>query len=227
MNRRKDEMEKNGPWHYAAHTQEDLPTLRSETWRAMEDAMKEGKVKAIGVSNFSIAHLERLKQTATVWPPAVNQIECHPLYPQKELLEYCAKEGIVVQAYASLGGQDAGKSFWKKVFPPAKGDKAPSRLLNTPPVEALASEVDKTPAQVLLRWALEKNLAIVPKSSSEKRMAENAEVFDFKLSGEQIETLENELSEAVSKAARDEGEDVKGMARLCWRSDPLRLLDFD
>lgn len=227
MNRRKDEMAEHGPWHYAAHSQENLPTLRSDTWRAMETALKEGKVKAIGVSNFSIAHLERLKETATVWPPAVNQIECHPLYPQTEILKYCAKEGIVVQAYASLGGQDAGKSFWRKVYPHKKGQDPVTKLLNTPPVLALSKEVARTPAQILLRWALENNLALVPKSSSPERMIENASIFDFSLSSEQTNSLQTELERAISEAATNEGESVTGMTRLCWRNDPLRLLDFD
>jgi aldehyde reductase len=227
MGRRKDVIAKDGPWQYASHSKDDLPMLRAETWRAMEKALEEGKVKAIGVSNFSVAHLERLKQTATIWPPAVNQIECHPLYPQKELLEYCAEEGIVVQAYASLGGQDAGKAFWKKVYPPKKGEQPVTKLLNSPPVLNLSKEVDRTPAQVLLRWALEKNLALVPKSSSPERMSENASIFDFSLSLEQMERLESALANAIAEAASKEGESVADMARLCWRNDPLRLLDFD
>jgi diketogulonate reductase-like aldo/keto reductase len=227
MNRRKDAMAENGPWFYAAHSKEDMPHLRSETWRAMEDAVKAGKVKSIGVSNFSIAHLERLKKTATIWPPAVNQIECHPLYPQTELLEYCVKEGIVVQAYASLGGQDAGKAFWKKVYKKTGKEAAVTKLLNTPPVLGLAKEVDRTPAQVLLRWALEKNAALVPKSSTPERMAENSDIFDFSLSPEQVLGLETQLQQALSQAAETEQESVKAMGRLCWRSDPLRLLEFD
>lgn len=227
MARRKDEIAKHGPWQYASHSKEELPHLRSDTWRAMETALQEGKVKAIGVSNFSIAHLERLKQTATIWPPAVNQIECHPLYVQKELLQYCAKEGIVVQAYASLGGQDAGKAFWKKVYPPKRGEQPVTKLLNTPPVLNLSREVGRTPAQVLLRWAMEKNLALVPKSSSPQRMSENANIFDFSLSREQIDQLESALATAIADAANKDGQSIADLSRLCWRNDPLRLLDFD
>ena len=227
MNRRKDAMAEHGPWHYAAHSKEDIPKLRSETWRAMEDAFKSGKVKAIGVSNFSIAHLERLKKTATIWPPAVNQIECHPLYPQRELLEYCQKEGIVVQGYASLGGQDAGKSFWKKLYKTPGKKKAVTKLLNTPPVLELADELDKTPAQILLRWALEQNVACIPKSSTPERMIENSEIFDFSLNPDQVDALETQLRQALTSAAECEEERVEAMERLCWRSDPLRLLDFD
>jgi diketogulonate reductase-like aldo/keto reductase len=273
MNRRKDEIAQHGPWHYATHKPEEMPTLRAETWRAMEDAVKCGRVKAIGVSNFTIQHLERLKKTATLWPPAVNQIECHPLYPQTELVEYCQKEGIVVQAYASLGGQDAGKGYWKKLYPIAKPPKqnkkrgssnnnsnmggddgaeadavpptvvATTKLWNAPPVVQLTHEINsnynnnnKTPAQILLRWALEKNLAIVPKTAMTERMVENAQLFDFSLSLEQMTNLEQQLKQAMEKVSLSEEEqedrnddqvDPATMGRLCWRNDPLRLLNFD
>ena len=115
MNRRKDLIAENGAWFYAADHCKDpakMVQVRSETWRAMEDALKEGKARSIGVSNFSVSHLKALKETATIWPPVVNQVEFHPLYPQPELLEYCQQEGILLQAYASLGGQDTGKKQW-------------------------------------------------------------------------------------------------------------------
>lgn len=227
MNRRNDEIAKNGPWFYATHSKEDLPVLRGETWRAMEDSVKAGKVKTIGVCNFSIEHLERLKQTATIWPPSINQIECHPLFPQNELLEYCANEGIVVQGYASLGGQDVGKTYWKKLYAKRGKKESVTTMMNSPPVLALAEELDRTPAQVLLRWGLEKNIALIPKSSSIQRMNENANIFDFELSDEQVNRLENELQSAVTRAAVNENETVASMSRLCWRRDPLRNLDFE
>lgn len=226
MNRRNDLLEEHGPWFYATHNQEDLPSIRAETWRAMEDAVKAGKIKAIGVSNFSINHLEQLKKTATIWPPAVNQIECHPMFPQTDLVRYCEKEGIVVQAYASLGGQDVGKSFWRKLYNKPKKE-AVTKLVNSPPVIALAQEVKRTPAQVLLRWALEKNIAIVPKSSSIERMEENSNIFDFSLSTKQMESLESQLQSAIATVAEEEGESIEAISRLCWRRDPLRNLDFD
>ena len=231
MNRRNDMIAEHGPWYYAVHSKEEIPEARAETWRAMEDAYKEGKVKAIGVCNFTIRHLERLKKTAKIWPPAVNQIECHPLFPQRDLLEYCAKEGIVVQAYSSLGGQDAGKKFYRALYPLTKGQKAKDHavtsLSSTPPVLALAKEVDRTPAQILLRWALEQNLALVPKTSTKERMIENSEALQFSLTKQQTSKLDEEIQEALAKAAAAEGVEVKSMARLCWRNDPLRDLDFD
>ena len=84
----------HGPWEYAADGQgrEQMAALRAETWRAMEHALSAGKARSIGVSNFTVAHLEALKRTAVVWPPSVNQVECHPLYQQEALRQYCAKE---------------------------------------------------------------------------------------------------------------------------------------
>ena len=232
MNRRNDLIAKHGPWYYAVHSQEEMPHLRAETWRAMEDAVRSGKVKAIGVCNFSIKHLECLKKTATIWPPAVNQIECHPLFPQRELVDYCRKEGIIVQAYSSLGGQDVGKKFWRTLYPPSKLRRKNSpppvtKLSDTPPVLALAEETNRSSVQVLLRWGLENNFALVPKTSSKERMVENLEVLDFSLSTAQMERLENELQTALAEAAKRENKEVESMARLCWRNDPLRDLHFE
>ena len=207
MNREKAKLESEGPWYYATTTEDDMPSVRAETWRAMEDALKAGKVRSIGVSNFSVRHLERLKQTATVWPPAVNQVECHPLYPQDELREYCAKEGIVLQAYAALGGQDGTKIKWKELL-------GGQKLLTCNVVTAIARELQVSNAQVLLRYALQRNCAITPKTTNPERMEENTKIFHFELTANHMEKLD-EL-----RAPGDTG-------RLCWRTDPLRLLDFD
>lgn len=207
MNRKKSEMELHGKWHYAAQKKEDMVSVRAETWRAMEDALKAGKVRAIGVSNFTVLHLETLKKTATVWPPAVNQVECHPLYPQDELLEYCKKEGILVQAYAAIGGQDASKVQWTELL-------GGNKLMECDVVQEIAASVEKTPAQVLLRWALQRQCAVMPKTVSPERMEENAQVFDFSLSKEQMKALHG------LQVPEEKG-------RLCWKSDPLRMLDFD
>lgn len=232
MSRRKDLIEKHGPWHYAVHSERDMPRIRAETWRAMEDAVRSGQARAIGVCNCTVRHLEHLKRTATLWPPAVNQIECHPLFPQKELVEYCRKEGIVVQAYASLGGQDAGKKFWSALYPPpskrGRSTHEPvTRLSNTPPVLRLAREKHRTSAQVLLRWALDKNLTVIPKTATGERMAENADVLDFSLSAAEVNALESDLRRALAAVAEKEDGDFAAMARLCWRNDPLRDLLFN
>ena len=113
MSRSKDAMATadEGAFIYAktGHDRTALASLRAETWRAMEDAVYSGRCRSIGVSNFTVKHLESLRRTARIWPPAVNQVELHPYNPQTELAQYCRKEGIVLEAYASLGRQDSGK----------------------------------------------------------------------------------------------------------------------
>lgn len=208
MNRKKSVLEEQGPWAYATTPSEHMVALRAETWRAMEDAiLVHGKVRAIGVSNCTVAHLETLKRTARIWPPAVNQVECHPLYQNEELRAYCAREGIVLQAYAVLGGQDASKAKWKEIGCSGKS------LLECPTVGNIARDVQRTPGQVLLRYALQRGCAVAVKTGTKERLAENAQIFDFVLSKKHMGAL-NKL------------ERPKGEGRLCWKNDPLRMMDF-
>ena len=212
MNRESSKLAQHGPWHYAAagHGQDEIAALRAETWRAMEAAQRAGKARAIGVSNFTVAHLEALKRTATVWPPAVNQVEAHPLYPQTELKAYCDQEGIVLQAYAALGGQDGSKAKWQALG---------GHLLESAPViTAAAAHEGATPAQVLLRWALQRGCAVIPKTANAGRMAENAAALGLRLTEEEMRAID-----ALSGATADE----PGQGRLCWRTDPLRMLEFE
>lgn len=137
-------------------------------------------------------------------------MECHPYYPQTELIDYCRQEGIIVQAYAALGGQDGTKAKWKSLG---------GKLLETAPVLNAAKRLSGpnkpiSPAQVLLRWSMQRNCAIVPKTSSPERMKENADVFDFVLT-------DAELREISCLAPEKQSE-----GRLCWRTEPLRMLDF-
>eukprot|EP00986_Skeletonema_menzelii_P009769 scaffold4530_cov146-Skeletonema_menzelii.AAC.12 len=197
---------KEDPWCHAKEGMgiNDIAALRADSWRAMEDAYRQGKARSIAVSNFTVKHLETLKETATLWPPAVNQIECHPYYPQNELIEYCHKEGIVVQAYAALGGQDGTKAKWKQIG---------GKLLESTPVLEASKRLNKNPAQILLRWSIQRNCAIVPKTCDPNRMKENSNIFDFELSEKEMKDIAN-LSEGVG----DEGQ-------LCWRTEKLRMLD--
>ncbi|KAI9595837.1 NADP-dependent oxidoreductase domain-containing protein [Syncephalis fuscata] len=129
-----------------------------DTWRAMEALVKKGKVKAIGVSNFTIEDLQRLiKETATV--PAVNQFEAHPYYPRSELVKFCQDNGIHVTAYRSFG-------FLKE-----------PRLLDDPTIREVSERNQKTPAQTLLSWAIQHGASVVPKSSNPKRLNENIQVY--------------------------------------------------
>lgn len=232
MARRKDVVE-DDPWQYSNVSAQEMAKLRAETWRAMEDACRQGKVRAIGVCNMTKEHLNKLKETATLWPPAVNQVECHPLHPQIELREYCRQQGIVLQAYASLGGQDTGKEAWKQLLgKPAprfdqKGKKLKDKidLLHAGPVLSLSEDLERSPAQVLLRWGLERGCTLVPKTSSKDRMMENAAIFDFEIGEDRLQTLEDELRLRVRQL--NPAEKVDQLTRLCWRSDPLRHLDFE
>lgn len=130
------------------------PVNISETWKAMEELVEQGKVRAIGVSNFTIGHLEQLKKSAMI-KPAVNQVEMHPFLPQPGLLQYCQEHGIQVTAYSPLGS-----------------GKEPSPLLH-PTIQAIAKEERLTPAQVLISWGLSRGTAVIPKTSNLERLGEN------------------------------------------------------
>lgn len=223
MNRRKDLMEESpdGPFVYAkqGHEEVNIQALRSETWRAMEESLYAGKCRAIGVSNFTIRHLEALKKTAKVWPPAVNQIELHPYNPQTELVAYCQKEGIAIQAYASLGGQDCGKKTWNILG---------GKLLERDEVTGIADKHGKTPAQVLLRWATQQGFSVIPKSSNVEHLRMNLEAVtaEIGLDKEDMELL-NSLDQSQLTIEEEGTVKANEKARLCWVRDPLKMLDFE
>ena len=143
---------------------------RLESWRVLEQLHAEGLARSIGVSNFLVRHLDELLAHASV-PPAVNQIELSPfLYRTRaDTLRRCAEEGIAVEAYSPL----------------TKG-----RRLDDSTVASIAGEVGRTPAQVLIRWSLQKGFVVLPRSSNAGRIAENAAVFDFALDEAQIAALD-------------------------------------
>ena len=134
----------------------------------MEQLYKEGKCKAIGVSNFTIKHLKELLEIAEV-VPAINQIEFHVYLYQKELLEFCKSKGIVLESYMSLTRSRAG-------FEDSK-------------IKIVAEKHSKTVAQVMLRWILQHDVIIIPKSEHEERIKENADIFDFYISKEDMNSL--------------------------------------
>jgi len=139
-----------------------------ETWRALEKIAAEGKSRSIGVSNFTVEHLERLAaETGTV--PAVNQIELHPRFPQDELRRYHADHGIATEAWSPIG---------------QGGD-----LLQDPTLATLAERYGKSPAQVVLRWHVQLGNIVFPKSSRPERMRENIDVFDFELSDDDMQAV--------------------------------------
>ena len=143
--------------------------LRNETWKAFERLYEEKLVKAIGVSNYTISHLKELLSKCNV-PPAVNQVEFHPFLYQKELLEYCKKNNIWLEAYSPIA---RGKKFSDK------------RLIE------LSEKYKKSPAQILLRWSLQHDVIVIPKSSHNERILENSKIFDFELSLEDMQLLDS------------------------------------
>ena len=142
---------------------------RDESWKALAQLLKEGKTRAIGVSNYTIRHLtELLEQSDTV--PLVNQVEFSPFLYQKQLLDYCEKNKIQLEAYSPL----------------TQGEK-----LNHPKIQQIAKKHNKTPAQVLIRWSLQHNLITIPKSVREERIKENSQVFDYNLTNEDMRILDS------------------------------------
>ncbi|CAM3514044.1 MULTISPECIES: aldo/keto reductase [Saccharibacillus] len=139
-----------------------------DTWRAMEKLYKDGRIRSIGVSNFQPHHLDDLLADAEV-VPAVNQVEFHPLLIQNELLNYCAQKGIQVEAWSPL----------------ARG-----LLFDNEVVKGLGDKYGKSPAQILLRWVLDKGVVVLTRSVKESRIVENADLFDFTLTPEDVTALE-------------------------------------
>lgn len=155
---------------YLLHTPRPGPKARVESWLGLQDAMDKGWVKAIGVSNWAPKHIEHLMQQPGVktWP-AVNQIEFHPWQQHRELRKYCKEKGIVVVAYSPL---------------------TQGRRLGDATVTKLAEKYNKTPAQIVLRWCLQKGVVIIPKSDREARIIENTRIFDWSLSDEDVKALD-------------------------------------
>jgi diketogulonate reductase-like aldo/keto reductase len=208
--------------------EDEVVALRAETWRAMEDAVTQGLARAIGVCNMNISHLETLKKTARFWPPAVLQIECHPLRPQRELLKYCKREGIVVTAYASLGGQDTGKKEWKKLLGGGMVGKKKEEnftLLTAPPLAKLAEKKGVAPSTILLRWGLQRKCVLIPKSHNPDNIDQNMSVFSVGLTNKEMQDLEDDLQALVRENNAD-AVNLDEITQLCWRNDPTRSLNF-
>src|SRR3989338_3919413 len=141
---------------------------RNKSWKILERICKSGKAKAIGVSNFTIRHLKQLLEKADIIP-AVNQVEFHPYLYQKELLDFCNKNKIKVEAYSPL----------------THGYK-----LKDPKLVEIGKKYNKSAAQVLIKWGLQHGLIAIPKSSKKERITENSSVFDFEISEEDMKKLD-------------------------------------
>ena len=156
-----------------------LPTLYDgdyvSTWRTLGEFLADGRARAIGVSNFQVPHLERLA-AETGLLPSVNQVEVHPYFTNEQVRAYGRQHGIVTEAWSPI---------------------AQGKVLDDPVITGIAETVGRTPAQVVLRWHLQRGDVVFPKSSTRERMAENLAVFDLELDGEQMSAI----------SALDRGED--------------------
>ncbi len=150
-----------------------LPTVYDgdfvSTWQALEELQRDGRARSIGVSNFQVAHLERLAaETDTV--PAVNQIELHPYFLNEEVRAYGEAHGIATEAWSPI---------------------AQGNVLDDAVIAGIAERVDRTPAQVVLRWHLQRGNIVFPKSTTPARIRENFELFDFELAPQDVEKIDN------------------------------------
>ncbi|XP_015983487.2 aldo-keto reductase family 1 member C3 homolog isoform X1 [Rousettus aegyptiacus] len=151
------------------------------TWEAMEACKKAGLARSIGVSNFNCRQLELiLNKPGLQYKPVCNQVECHPYLNQSQLLSFCRSKDIVLVAYGALGS-DSGKTWVSKDLPV---------LLQDPVIKAIADKRGRTPAQVALRFQLQRGLVVLAKSFNEQRMRENLQAFDFQLTSEDMQSLE-------------------------------------
>lgn len=157
-----------------------LPTrfdLTIDAYRALEQLLADGKVRAIGVSNFMREHLDELLEATTV-VPAVNQIEVHPYFAQRDVLATNAEHGILSQAWSPIGGI----TFYR--------DGGGGSTLDDPTIAGIAEAHGRTAAQVMLRWHLQEGRSAIPKSVTPRRIAENFDVFDFELSDAELRSID-------------------------------------
>ncbi|KAK5999929.1 hypothetical protein QM012_005017 [Aureobasidium pullulans] len=155
---------------FLIHSPSSGPEGRKTMWTALERLYKEGKTKAIGVSNFGKGQIEELKSFAKVWPPHVNQIELHPWNQQRVAVEFCQANNIVVEAYCPL----------------VRNQKADDPTLNS-----LSQKYKKSTGQVLIRYCLQKGWVPLPKSDTPSRIRDNADIYDFEISKEDMSKLDD------------------------------------
>lgn len=155
-------------WPAVSRWHDDWREINRSTWRAFEELYRDGRIKAIGVSNFLAHHVQALTEDGDI-KPMVNQIEYHPGFGQVKSAEYCQANGIVVEAWSPLGS---------------------GGVLKNGELNRIAKKYNKSAAQICIRWLLQKNIVPLPKSTHEKYIMENADVFDFALSEEDMASID-------------------------------------
>ncbi|CAL5016722.1 unnamed protein product [Urochloa decumbens] len=185
---------KPGPIAFPAKKEDAVPLDVEGVWRAMEECQRLGLAKAIGVSNFTTKHLDKVLAVATI-PPAVNQVELNPVWQQRTLRDYCAEKGIHVAAYSPLGGQN-----W---------DGTGNAVMASEVLAGIAKARGKTVAQVALRWIYEQGVTSIVKSYNKERLEQNLQIFDWELTDEdrlQISQIPQKKIVKVSGLFSQEGE---------------------
>jgi D-xylose reductase len=152
----------------------------ADTWGAMEELQRAGLVKRIGVCNLNISMIRDLLAKCSI-RPAVHQLEMHPYLVQPRQLRYCAQERIAVTAFSPLGAPS---------YVPLGMAKSGESVIEDPVVMAIAAEHGRTPAQVVLRWGVQRGCAVIPKTQSAAHLAENLALFDFELTGAEMELID-------------------------------------
>ncbi|KAF9146405.1 hypothetical protein BGX30_000751 [Mortierella sp. GBA39] len=162
---------------YLIHSPNPGPERRNESWKALQKLVAQGSVKSIGVSNYGVQHLKELLGSNPTIRPVVNQIEVHPWLTRQEIVSFCESQHIAVQAYSPL----------------SRGHK-----LQDPMLIKIGEKYSKSPAQILIRWSLQKGYIVIPKSSHKDRIEQNADVFDFDLADGDMSVLDSFNSDYVS-----------------------------
>ena len=162
---------------------DDSIDMYGETWQAMEELVDSGLVRSIGVSNFSCSQLETLFKTARI-KPAVNQVESHPLWPCEEMIALCKRLSVLMTAYLPFGGTPS-----KKQDGSVEESDVRKRLFESEKVKHLAAKYKKTAGQILLRFHVQRGVAVIPKTLMEDRMIENMQIFDFELEETDLHSL--------------------------------------
>uniref|UniRef100_A0A0P5GDR1 Aldo-keto reductase family 1 member B15 n=1 Tax=Daphnia magna TaxID=35525 RepID=A0A0P5GDR1_9CRUS len=150
-----------------------------DTWREMEKCVELGLVRSIGLSNFNSRQIQHIMDNSKI-KPVVNQVECHPYLNQKRLIEFCKQKDIVVTAYSPLGSPDRP---WAKPDDP--------NLLEEPRIKSVAQLYRKTSAQILIRYQIDRGVAVIPKSVNKSRIEENFNIFDFSLQAKEMEVIDS------------------------------------